>query len=240
MSLFEFELRPIELIQPWGAPEAKTLSWFGLSDGWYWLSLGGQEVLRATGVRANGELPYVGYQVARLWEDILDILPSVLEPVPEDIAALVNDADAWKHYRDRLHADAVADEDRWMGIAWANQRELDSAHLVCAPRVYIWRVNNDVHIAWASQSEGRDLWASVRGVSSMPVDHFLQELRSFNSRFLGLMGERVRTVVSSGGLPDVHIDLERLQAEQQERSAWLKWTPFFGPPASLQIEAAPR
>ncbi len=42
VSLINFILRPIERIRPWGRPERPTLSWFSLSDGWYWFILGGQ------------------------------------------------------------------------------------------------------------------------------------------------------------------------------------------------------
>ena len=69
--LFNFLLRPVETIVPWG-DETPTLSWFGLSYGWYWLELGGQEVFRARTV-TPGKPPYADYQVARLWEDLLEL-----------------------------------------------------------------------------------------------------------------------------------------------------------------------
>ena len=37
--LFEFVLRPLEEVQPWGVDEP-TLHWFGLTDGWYWIEAG--------------------------------------------------------------------------------------------------------------------------------------------------------------------------------------------------------
>lgn len=77
MGIFNFELRPVHAITPWGG-ESPTLSWFGLSDGWYWLELGGQEIFRARAVEP-GEPPYADYQVVRLWEDVLELFPAVLE-----------------------------------------------------------------------------------------------------------------------------------------------------------------
>ena len=47
--IFHFRLRDIDAIAPWGSPAHPTLSWFGLSDGWYWLTLDGQELFRVCG-----------------------------------------------------------------------------------------------------------------------------------------------------------------------------------------------
>jgi hypothetical protein len=44
--IFHFRLRELSAIQPWGQDDP-YLSWFSLTDGWYWLTLGGQELFRA-------------------------------------------------------------------------------------------------------------------------------------------------------------------------------------------------
>src|SRR4051794_34154431 len=91
--MFEFTLDAIDAIQPWGEPGKLSLSWFALSLGEYHLELGGREVLRysdaaveyfkrvAPRARAG---PFVEYQVARLHEDLLQIIPQVLQRVPDD------------------------------------------------------------------------------------------------------------------------------------------------------------
>lgn len=40
LPLFQFELRQLDQIQPWGAPDDPNLHWFGLTDGWYWIQVG--------------------------------------------------------------------------------------------------------------------------------------------------------------------------------------------------------
>jgi hypothetical protein len=93
---FRFELRPVDEIMPWGDQD-RTLHWFGLTDGWYWIELDGQELLCYSGDmlrRWRGEgheaaRPYIDYQVARLWEDLIQIAPAVLEPVPADLVRFV-------------------------------------------------------------------------------------------------------------------------------------------------------
>jgi hypothetical protein len=42
---FRFELRPLDEVEPWG-DDPPSLSWFGLTDGWYWIEAGGHELLR--------------------------------------------------------------------------------------------------------------------------------------------------------------------------------------------------
>ncbi|MFJ4574320.1 DUF5984 family protein [Streptomyces sp. NPDC088846] len=47
MINFRFGLLPVEEIQPWGGVgESPRLSWFGLTDGWYCVDVGGHELLR--------------------------------------------------------------------------------------------------------------------------------------------------------------------------------------------------
>ena len=102
--LFQFHLRPLEEVEPWGKDPA-TLHWFGLSDGWYWWQAGPQQLFRYTqsaldhwAAESPGDskpLPYVDYQVVRPWEDLLDALPDVLAPVPDDLAERFQDPDKW-------------------------------------------------------------------------------------------------------------------------------------------------
>lgn len=51
--LFNFMLRPTAEIAPWGTPDNPTLSWFGLSDGWYWISIAGDEIFRGRKTEVN-------------------------------------------------------------------------------------------------------------------------------------------------------------------------------------------
>jgi Family of unknown function (DUF5984) len=228
VTIFNFRLRPIEHVTPWDSSDGPSLGWFGLSDGWYWLSLEGQEVLRGRDAPGGGEPPYVDYQVARLWEDVLDLLPSALEPAPADVAAFLHDVEAWARVvlrtrteRARLDVRSAADADR-RDFGWWNARKLDSGYLVKAPSVHVWRTGNEVRIFWASNPDEHELWSPVRGISAMSVRAFLDEVQAFDRAFLAAMEERVRTVVAAGGIEGVSVNLAHLLREQQERSSWLQ------------------
>ena len=49
-------------------------------------------------------LPYEDYQVARYWEDLLEMLPDILDPIPDDFAARVADAEGWRAWQDRAQS----------------------------------------------------------------------------------------------------------------------------------------
>ncbi|HEY9907288.1 MAG TPA: DUF5984 family protein [Thermosynechococcaceae cyanobacterium] len=89
--LFDFHLRPLEEVMPWGKPPNSYLSWFVLTDGFYRLQVGSEflfnysddfaERWAAQSVSVHTR-SFVDYYVVRLWEDLLEILPDVLEPLP--------------------------------------------------------------------------------------------------------------------------------------------------------------
>jgi hypothetical protein len=227
MALFNFTLLPLEQIAPWGPPEKPSLSWFGLSLGYFWLELGGQQVLRSAESDATGEPPFCNYQLARYWEDLLHMLPEVLEPVPADILAMRGAPDWEQRFAQAERAlDAgYTYSPEWLRIEKAVMgdalRSLDLAHLVAPPRVDLWRVDDQLQITWSSRPEGAELWAPVHGTSSMSVQSFVDEVKDFDARLLSAMGARVQSVLAAGGIPGVEVDLEHLQREQADRSTWL-------------------
>src|SRR5688572_24246685 len=93
--LFNFRLRDMRDVQPWTDSDGSNfLSWYGLSDGWYWLRCGEHELFRATPeIMAHWKMAsdacYCDYQVAKLWGDILQMLPEILDPVPADLTKYI-------------------------------------------------------------------------------------------------------------------------------------------------------
>ena len=81
---------------PWGDEPNQYLHWFALTDSFYYMELGdvqlfcySDEILEFwskeyPGCNSKNE-PYMDYQVVRLYEDVLEILPDVIQPIPEAI-----------------------------------------------------------------------------------------------------------------------------------------------------------
>lgn len=125
---FGFELTPLAEVGTWGR-ETPRLHWFGLTDGWYWIELGEIRLLRFS---ADYEIPYVDYYVVRLWEDLLGLLPAVLEEVPADLVGFLRS--------DHLGWNEVESDDAEAAIYWWSDRYLDLGYLREPPTLCCWRL----------------------------------------------------------------------------------------------------
>ncbi len=252
--LFNFRLRPVEDIVPWGpvlSPTDKTpdwltqphLGWFELTDGWYWIAAGQAELFRyhhelieATLRDHHGErwtaslaeMPYVDYQVVRLWEDILDTLPAILERVPLQLAQMLGPDGTWIAWERRVQALVDAELVDWtlsnLATGWWWQRYLDSAYLRAGPYTWFWCDETNVHIQWDNRTcdlDGMPAWEANQGIFSLPTAQFLNEVRSFDARLMQAMGERVAQIQAGWQRSDVVID-PHLGEEHQKRSWWMQ------------------
>ncbi|WP_154380893.1 DUF5984 family protein [Pseudoduganella rivuli] len=135
--LINFELTPLQNVAPWGEPDNLGLSWFGLTDGQYWISAGEASLFEySEHARSAGARRYCDYQIARLLEDILDMLPSVMEPVPPALVQYLS-GDSGKKWRNKLSSwsieqfDVIDEDEYWRLTGYADalsfNRFLDSA-----------------------------------------------------------------------------------------------------------------
>lgn len=227
--LFHFKLRPVANIAPFGD---NSLHWFGLTDGWYWLTAGDAELFRySSSFQATWEEPvsepYVDYHIARLWEDILEMLPAILAPVPTPLADRVAAEGHWMEWRSRVEVWLEEREDReafdlWCdAVEWWNRRELNTGYLQHAPRIWLWRVGDTVNIRWDNRGATTNdvaVWQAESGEVAIPVSAFLAEVNSFHDCFVACMAERVEQACREWPRPDVDIDLAALRLEQYSRS----------------------
>ncbi len=225
--IFHFRLRELSAIQPWGTPDAPTLSWFGLTDGWYWLTLGGQELFRDLPQPGHPEpeLPYADYTVVRLWEDVLTLLPDALAPLPDALAEWIEADPVGACLRTMAFLRSMDGkpcrgevEEAYVGLEWFSHRRLSEGH-IAGPRLCVWRVKDQVRLTWWSDSQWEyDVF--VEGTLTMHVDAFIDEVKRFDGAFLGAMTAHVTQLVAQGGLPGVRIDLNQVEMEDVSRSRW--------------------
>jgi hypothetical protein len=216
-----FGLTPLQLVRPWGR-DRPVLHWFGLTDGWYCIDLGGHEVLRYEGER-DGEPthPYVDYYVVRLWEDMIALVSGAMEPVPPDLAEIAADISPGWDWVDTPEADAA--------LSWHGAGYLYTSYLRVAPHVRCRRTvvgeDDTVTVVWEHQAdpEGEITFADPQsGRVTMPTTEFLAAVAEFDRALLAAMDQRITELEASGPPPGVELDLEQLRREHRDRSLWLQ------------------
>jgi Family of unknown function (DUF5984) len=228
--LFDFELAPLESYASAAHPANPELSWYALTQGEYWITVGNSTLLEyAEGARTGGTQRYCRYPVARLHEDILTMLPSILEPVPATLVQyLAGDAAAawWEAYetwydralragpdprRRRIDDDAH-------GLLYG--RVLDTSYLAPLTGITLWSDDENVYFAWDNRAgtlNGVRAWTAVHGEFQMPRREFLAEIQSFNNRLIEQMAGRIEQLRCGALPPEIVIDLDALASEHEER-----------------------
>lgn len=245
--IFEFKLRPVEEVHPWGEPPNQRLHWFGLTDGKYRIKAGSEYLLNYSDdfvnylnenfPRYSSKTKLVEYQIVRLWEDIIEIIPSILEPVPKEIQhfldsgyanynALNNKVNSWQESKIKK---GINQKDTWDVIEsatnWLNDRWLDSAYLSPSARIWIWSDENDVVISWDNREikvENIPAWSATQGNYRINKEEFINEVRAFDNNLISQMSARVETVCQIWNNNEVKIDFENLKSEQKNRATWLE------------------
>lgn len=228
--LISFEFNPLEKVIPWGGPGDHSLHWFGLTDGRYWITAGSDTLFEYSERVRGGEFDrYCEYQVARIFEDITEMLPAILDPVPRDLVDYISGRTgrAWSETQDRwiegnLTADARAEAWDVFGRAslLRSDRCLDSAYLTPSASILMWSDDADVHIEWENGDKlinGELAWSAVRGSFQLPRAVFVEEVRAFHARLFEQMTSRIEQVAAGALHPDIHIDLPGLIAENEQR-----------------------
>ncbi len=226
-----FSLTPLELVQPWGNPDCPSLHWFGLTDGQYWIDAGNVNLFEySTAVQKPLGFPrYCDYQVSRLHEDLLTILPAILEPAPPELVTYScgGSGDKWlKTYRQWFEGDdTFAHEDEFWRLAaaandWISSRSLDSGYLSPSANIKFWSDEMFVYVGWENSDrsiEGLNAWQALSGVHSVLRPLFEHAIHSFHDRLMADMQIRIDQV-RAGALPEsVQINIDELDREQQQR-----------------------
>jgi hypothetical protein len=210
MSLFEFKLKDLQDVQPWGEEPDLYLHWFGLTDGIYFINAGNDQLFRTSELilrhwskqycSIDLNQPFVDYQVVRLYEDLLEILPDILNPVPAAVNALVETLSAQKRWRSGLDRYFDADENDVLddlyiqATEWWSFRKLSTLHLTQGPDIWFWRVNDTVRIRWDNELkniDGIQPWAAINGQYDITLTAFMQEVDSFHGRLMNEMSRRI-------------------------------------------------
>ncbi len=246
----EFELRPLADIQPWGTPETGlSLSWFGLTDAWYDLVIGEHHLFRVT----DGDPRGVDYYAVRLWEDLIEVAPAVLDEIPAALADRVAAADRWDAWVEQAWDLDDALDLYETAMSWWNARGISNGYLRGAPDPHFWRRGDELHVRWRSLSREPDLpdWSSPSGSAVTSVAGFKDELVRFDRALIAGMQARVEAVAKGWNRPEIAIDVDELRRDHDDRATWLaralttkrptihSWEDVLGAVAELEARIGP-
>jgi Family of unknown function (DUF5984) len=170
---FHFRLRLLADVEPWGG---RRLHWFALTDGWYWIEVDGHKLFHHPSNADTGQPSPVDYYVVRLWEDLQEMLPSLLEPVPADLVDhMTSDQDAW-------YGAGVGDAEA--SLDWYSSHFMYTSYLAASPRILWWRSVADrdtITVDWRHPT-GRGLDCAVprQGRASVSTELFLRAVEEFD------------------------------------------------------------
>lgn len=226
----KFTLDELAKVPSWGEPGNCRLHWFGLTSGRFWIETASGSPLEYTPeIQKHWSLSgqYPDYHVARFFEDLLSILPAVLESVPTDIAARIANPE-WRSQAELWRGDDELRWDRWYSATqWWHERTLDMAYLQHAPQSIFWRIGNIVFLQWSAdgKQDAIPVWVLPQGQISIPADLFEAAVFGFCEELLEAMRQRVRLIQKNGWTrTDCTLDVEELAREQQARCVYFQAT----------------
>ncbi|WP_433728555.1 DUF5984 family protein [Actinoplanes sp. CA-051413] len=212
MIRFGFRLCPLDEVSPWGG-DRPSLHWFGLTEGRYWLEVGGQPH------------PCVDYYLARLWEDVNVLTPDVLEAVPDDLQSFIaTDSAQWAC--DPLdfipEVDDGPDHPVVTAVNWHSGHHLDFGYLRNPPDLRLWRTvdgdRDEITLDWRHVDDG-EIGFTQR--CSVPTEAYVEAVHTLDRELMTAMHQRIQELRRRGGPPGVDLDLDTLQQEHQDRAQWL-------------------
>jgi hypothetical protein len=232
--MINFQLADIDKVLPAGGEDGHHVSWFWLTDGMYWLTIGDQtiyehseELIASWGEEAT---KYCDYYIVRFLEDFTSIFGKIRESVPLKFYGLVDNliqfrenTQKWAEVIDE-DGDEV-DEDfvdkHEMLISWYLDRRVSAGHLVGGPKLVFVRHNDKIKIHIETEhvlENGMAKWSATNGVYEMDYLNFVAEVKDFGDRFFEAMDKQVELAIAKDW-NDVKIDKERLVEEHAERKS---------------------
>lgn len=222
---FRLELIPLEEYEPLIGARG-PLKWSFLGIGRLELDLNGIVLP----FKSTSEEPADNVMgVWRFWDELVDVIPSVTEPVTPALVELLEQDEFWSWYprlserRAPIMSGISSLRERALGWLYSERRVSPMFH---RPTLFFWRCGEDLHIRWCLG----DCWSSLPeeapfGKTVVSWQEFRRAVTHFDHILREEMERRLGLVLTQGALDDkmaeLTLDGESLSAEQLECSTRL-------------------
>lgn len=234
MPLFNFKLHSLQETLPFGTEQdGYSLSWYGLTDGYFWFEVGSQCLLEYSKDASkehpelSASLPYVDYYLAWLYQDLDEVLLYALSHIPADIFQRIatletmfnflSKQETWWQNSPEEETDEVSSNwNTYLLASFLSHRKLDLGYLLANPDVWFFRIKDEIIIRWKSDQKletGTNLWESTQGEYRISIRQFTEEVIDFFDRLHQQMSYKVEQACQGWPFPKVKIDLELLKKE---------------------------
>nr|WP_288837823.1 DUF5984 family protein [uncultured Flavobacterium sp.] len=230
--MIHFKLIDFDKIVPTGQSPELHLSWFWLTDGDLWLTLGNETIYEyseeAMAYFEDKPTPYSDYYIVRFLEDFTGIFEKVSASIPKKFYSLTFDleqfnknAQKWLDLYDTdddEHSEFYFEEYDKL-ISWVYQRTFDSGHLIGGPHLSFFRHYDKIRIVWDTEhtlENGISLWTAKDGSCEMDFSSFVYQVKMFGDTFFRAMDKQIELVLAKDW-GDIKIDKPRLVEEHKER-----------------------
>jgi Family of unknown function (DUF5984) len=232
MALINFTLKDPAEISRYGG---EYISWFYLTDGDYWMSVGEEtlyehtaEVAEACGVKGS---IYTDYYVVRFLEDFTGIFADLAESIPDNLHEIIRSSDSINEFRNKAGTcyelkdddDSTADDiliDKYFtATEWIGARNLRASHLKEGPYINFFRKRDKVSIVWEcdfKDENGVPVWTAGNGSLDMRFDDFIKEVESWGELFFASMDLQIEKAFKLDW-GTTKIDKVRIREEHEER-----------------------
>lgn len=238
MNLFQFEMKAVEDIIPWGSDDKPSLSLFALTDGFFRMPVGEQVLFRySAGIQAHWGMPErdADYYIAAFARDILGAVAAGLTPLSSRIERLALDNEMLSALETAAQNEEFDDDDiSYAATRWLGERSPWTSYLSENPHFVFLRLKDNVHIRWNNHDkiiDGIPVWSAEHGELIMPVDEFSAECDSFRDRLLHAMVERIDAIECGRAVPQIPVDIESLRQQhknwQTEFASYAVYKPDF-------------
>ena len=210
ISLFNYELKPVtKCAFPINKNGKKNICWFWLTDSSYYIKLGETKLFELSSEsmkKYDFKSCFDDYYYIRQLEDLFEILPTISNPMPEDLYEYIYNEKKYKkltscfdfwidEQKDFSNKDDILYENICNFLSYGR---LDTGYLNVKCSCFFYHVGDQIIIHYDFEDfdeENNPVWTAKSGRFILPYEEFLDEIEDLLNRFFCDMEKQISNAV---------------------------------------------